>query len=141
MASTAKQSASKNFIFIQWVSQQNVLVMRMRTCWNIYLVWLFIITHPMFNLIFCTYHTYNNLRVLYTSSKSLYQFCGLTKLTLHFGVAGLSGDTTVVLPVTGHQDISLISPLRPPAVLHDVVLLEELLSAVANSQHTMVQLG
>lgn len=50
-------------------------------------------------------------------SESLRRHDDVTTMTscLHSGVAGLGGDTAVIVPVSGHHDVSLLSPGGAPA--------------------------
>ena len=57
---------------------------------------------------------------------------------LDHGVAGLGGDTTGVLLVSGHLDVALLSPGGSPAVLHQPVVLP-LLGSIADHQDPVVE--
>lgn len=59
---------------------------------------------------------------------------------LHQRVAGGRGNTALVVLVARHEDVTLDAPRRAPAVLHNPVVIRAL-GAVADSQHTVVQLG
>jgi len=52
----------------------------------------------------------------------------------------LSGDTTVVVPVTGHLDVSFLSPACAPRVLHQPVVFKSL-GTIAHNQYTVVKSG
>ena len=54
-------------------------------------------------------------------------------------VAGRGGDTAVVLLVTGHLDVTLVTPGLAPAVLHEPVVLAVIGRAVANDEDTVVE--
>jgi len=54
--------------------------------------------------------------------------------------SGHGGNTTHVVVVTGHQDVSVGTPAGSPRVLDDPVGLSSL-NTPSNSQHTVVQLG
>ena len=55
------------------------------------------------------------------------------------GVAGLGGDTTVVVLVAGHLDETLFTPGSAPGVLDDPVVLVQPLAAEADGQDTVVE--
>ena len=59
---------------------------------------------------------------------------------LYKRVGGLGGDTTLVLLVADHLDVSLVAPGRSPGVLHEPVVLATV-RAVPDRQHAVVQLG
>lgn len=67
----------------------------------------------------------------------------LTYYLLHDWVAGLSGDSTVVVVVLGHPDVALLAPGGSPGVLDDPVLSvpgeHSALLTVADHQHSVVQ--
>jgi len=62
---------------------------------------------------------------------------------IHFAsnkrIAGTGGDSTLVIFVSGHHDITLHSPPSPPRVLDQPVVLA-LIGSIANDQNTMIQL-
>merc|ERR1719374_442341 len=53
-------------------------------------------------------------------------------------IGSLSSDAAVVVSVSGHLDVALLSPRQTPTVLHQEEVLS-ILGSVANSQHTVVQ--
>ena len=50
----------------------------------------------------------------------------------------MSSDAAVVVSVSGHLDVALLSPGQTPTVLHQEEVLS-ILGSVADSQHTVVQ--
>lgn len=55
------------------------------------------------------------------------------------GVAGLSGDTAVVVLAAGHPDVTGLTPGGAPGVLDDPVLLVGPIAAVTDGQDTVVE--
>mmetsp|Transcript_101919 Transcript_101919/g.141653 ORF Transcript_101919/g.141653 Transcript_101919/m.141653 type:complete len:366 (+) Transcript_101919:136-1233(+) len=62
------------------------------------------------------------------------------KRHLGLGVRSHGGDTTVVVPVPGHHDVTRVTPASSPGVL-DLPVLDTGKLAVADDQDTVVQLG
>ena len=76
--------------------------------------------------------------VLYCSRRTL---CVKSKLNdLNKRVAGFQGDSTLIVSITGHLNVSLITPGGCPAVLDKPVILT-VLGAVSNDQYGVIQIG
>ena len=60
-------------------------------------------------------------------------------VSLYGGVASLSSDTALVANITGHPDISLLSPCPAPAVLNNPVVLIATAS-VSYSENSVIEL-
>jgi len=52
-------------------------------------------------------------------------------------IAGRSGDTALIFLISGHFDVSTISPFLSPGVLHQPVVLA-LFSSISNRKNTMI---
>jgi len=52
----------------------------------------------------------------------------------------LSGDTTVVVSVSGHPDVTIHTPRGSPRVLHDPVVLS-VLRSITDDEDTMIEIG
>ena len=61
-------------------------------------------------------------------------------MDLNKRIAGQCGNTTLVVLVSAHEDVTLVTPGGAPRVLDDVVVLR-VLATITNSQNTVIELS
>ena len=59
---------------------------------------------------------------------------------LHQWIAGAGSDSTLVIPISRHHNVTFHSPAGPPRVFHQPVVVA-LISTITNYENTMVQLS
>ena len=58
-------------------------------------------------------------------------------------ITRLTSDSTLIVAIATHQDVSSISPFSTPGILHDVIgnLLLRTIRSIADSQHAVIEIS